>query len=507
MIFCRLLVLSPVAAALFVFGVATVRAQSSSVLNKMLESVVFVECDVQFQGDLLQAGSGSGFLVGNSEYVITNNHVIDQCHSDNKINVLKKALQNEYLSNLKTGKLPALMMEELGRNPDIRMRLESNPDLARRYILEWIERVSVFQAKAGAPNITQKLYIAFMGKEAQAPIKVDVSNITWASWISDEKARLTGVDVAILRLARSLPARPSVAFATGSSAQVNDVVYTVGFPAASGDLGESAKYIPTIKKGIVSKLGGEGPGLADAARTRGWKGVSVIETDAAMSPGNSGGPLYNEYGEVLGVVTFGPKSPAAGIGWAQDIAVVIPILKDLGLPLPRIIEKPRTWTDKNNGLLWGGVVVLMGVMLLLGFFLRWRHAPLTEGRSRLPLGRRQPPLGMKPTSVAQNPAIKGRAGEYVGVSIPIPPNGLVLGRSTAGESNLVFAENSDISRKHCSITHIATTQRFEVVDLGSTNGTFAIPGKKRLSANHKLVCEAGQIIRLGRHNEFELVVE
>ena len=53
--------------------------------------------------------------------------------------------------------------------------------------------------------------------------------------------------------------------------------------------------------------------------------------------------------------------------------MVIPILKDLGLPLPRIIEKPRTWTDKNNGLLWGGVVVLMGVMLLLGFFLRWRH--------------------------------------------------------------------------------------------------------------------------------------
>ena len=103
-------------------------------------------------------------------------------------------------------------------------------------------------------------------------------------------------------------------------------------------------------------------------------------------------------------------------------------------------------------------------------------------------------------------AIKGRAGEDVQID-SYSPNGLVLGRSTAGESNLVFAENSDISRKHCSITHIATTQRFEVVDLGSTNGTFAIPGKKRLSANHKLVCEAGQIIRLGRHNEFELVVE
>jgi Trypsin-like peptidase domain/FHA domain len=502
------LIVSVITGLLLASVVTSVRAQHISVHSRMLESVVFVECHVEFQGDLLLGGSGSGFLVANSEYVITNNHVIDQCHSDNKIKVLKEALRNEYIANVKKGKLPPLMMEELNQNPAMVRRLESDPDLARKYILGWIERLSVLQAKAGAPNITQKLHIAFMGKEGQAPIKVEVSHIAWASWNSDEKASQTGVDVAVLKLARPLTNKPSVAFATGSSAQINDEVYSVGFPGASGDVVASAKYIPTIKKGIVSKLGGEDPRVTDAARTKGWKGVSVIETDAAISPGNSGGPLYNQYGEVLGVITFVPKDRAAGIGWAQDIAVVIPVLKDLGLPLPKIREKPRTWTEQNATLVWSGAAGLMLVLLLLAarsFLHRRQTAPQPAGADRQHFGRPQRRVG--PTSVAQSPAIRGRAGEYAGTSIPIPLNGLILGRNPVGEGSLVFNEKSDVSRKHCSIVYLEGSQRFEVTDLGSRNGTFSIPGERRLPANQKLVCRAGQIIRLGRQNEFELVLQ
>ncbi|HMH50302.1 MAG TPA: trypsin-like peptidase domain-containing protein [Candidatus Acidoferrum sp.] len=498
------LMLLVLAAPLLAFGVSF----AGSVHDNMLASVVFVGCDVEFEGLPFLAGSGSAFLIA-SEYVITNNHVIDSCHSDNKIKVLKDALRNAFTENIsQKGKLPPemeqKMNEHLRQNPGLLPRLQSDPEFAKKYILAWIEDLSASGAKARFAGITQKLYIAYMGKEAQALIKVDVSNIVWASWHNDN-ARLTGVDVAVLKLARPLGDRPTVAFALGSSAQVNDVVYTVGFPGASGDTVASAKYVPTIKKGIVSKLGGEAPGFSDEARAKGLKGVPVIETDAAMSFGNSGGPLYNEHGEVLGVVSFGPKDRAAGgIGWAQDIAVVLPVLKDLGLPLPKIRGTPRTWIEQNATLVWVGAAGLMLVLLLLAartFLHRRPTAPPHAG------GGRPPQRQVGPTSVAQSPAIRGRAGEHAGRSILIPLNGLILGRNAVGEAGLVFSENSGISRKHCSIVYLEGSQRFEVTDFGSTNGTFAIPGEKRLPANQKLVCKAGQIIRLGRQDEFELVLQ
>jgi len=84
-----------------------------------------------------------------------------------------------------------------------------------------------------------------------------------------------------------------------------------------------------------------------------------------------------------------------------------------------------------------------------------------------------------------------------------------LGRNRAGEASLAFAEESGVSRKHCAIVYVYIEgyHRFKVTDLGYSNGTFAVPGEKRLSPNQKLVCKAGQIIRLGQHNEFELVLQ
>jgi hypothetical protein len=97
---------------------------------------------------------------------------------------------------------------------------------------------------------------------------------------------------------------PPVAFADLSEMSAGDPVLAVGYPL---DLEGS----PTVTRGIFSAirvLGGQFTGE--------W-----IQTDAAVNPGNSGGPLVNLSGEVVGMVTWGiiqlpDLAPVEGIKFA-----------------------------------------------------------------------------------------------------------------------------------------------------------------------------------------------
>jgi len=475
------------------------RAQHSAATDRMLASVVFVECDVEFQGERMFGGSGTGFLVAGSDHVVTNNHVVTSCNQDNRIEVLRKALEEALVAELKKGNLPNQMREELVAHPEVLERLKTDEDYRMRYVAAAVQKISTSMAKAGAPSITQKLYVVVLGKSSNEPVRFDVTRIVWNSQTSNEKAGATGVDLAILKLDRPIPGGVPVTFATGSSAQVNDQVYAVGFPGASGDV-QSNKFVPTMKRGIVSKLGGESPFMTKEAREKGLKGAPVIETDAAINPGNSGGPLYNEYGDVLGINTFA-STRGAGIGWAQDVAVVIPVLQDLGLPLPPIRRAPPSWMDQNKVVVWAGAGGAAALLIAgLGAVALRRPNRAAPGAPRVAGG------GHSPAQPGHAPAsIVGRSGQFRGVSVPLPPGGMILGRDPPAEGRLSFAETSDVSRRHCSIVYDEPSRRFKVTDFGSSNGTFTIPDEHKLAANQEVLCRAGQIIRLGRENVFELV--
>ena len=84
------------------------------------------------------------------------------------------------------------------------------------------------------------------------------------------------------------------------SLSIGEDVVTVGFP-----LGVMLGDDPTITRGVVSSV-------------REFRGVKHIQTDAAVNSGNSGGPLFNGAGEVIGVNTFGIRD-AEGINLAVAI--------------------------------------------------------------------------------------------------------------------------------------------------------------------------------------------
>lgn len=127
----------------------------------------------------------------------------------------------------------------------------------------------------------------------------------------------TGNDLALLRVDRR-GLSPAV-FANPDSIRIGDEVVAIGF-ALDLDGG------PTVTRGIVSALNrtlSSEDGALDG----------LIQTDAAISSGNSGGPLLNSHAEVIGINTavFQSSSEVAAnnVGFAISVSEVIPVISEL----------------------------------------------------------------------------------------------------------------------------------------------------------------------------------
>jgi S1-C subfamily serine protease len=107
---------------------------------------------------------------------------------------------------------------------------------------------------------------------------------------------------------------PRLEFAYGAS--LGEEVVAVG--SALGLAG-----YPTLSKGVISGLFRVAPG------DRGSSLAGLVQTDAAINQGNSGGPLVNRYGEVLGVNTIDMKSDASKIAYARSYLVCAEIAQRL----------------------------------------------------------------------------------------------------------------------------------------------------------------------------------
>ncbi len=129
-------------------------------------------------------------------------------------------------------------------------------------------------------------------------------------------ARVVGqdelTDLAVLKI-DATEALPSVPFGDSERAQVGDWVIAVGNPFGLGG---------TVTAGIISARSREiGAGPYD----------DFIQLDAAINSGNSGGPLFNMEGQVIGVNTaiFSPSGGSVGLGFAIPSAIVQSVVQQL----------------------------------------------------------------------------------------------------------------------------------------------------------------------------------
>lgn len=124
-------------------------------------------------------------------------------------------------------------------------------------------------------------------------------------------------DVAVLKIDPGDRALPFVSFGNSDALRVGDWVVAIGNPFGLGG---------TVTAGIVSARGRDiGQGPYD----------DFIQTDASINRGNSGGPLFNLDGEVVGINTaiFSQSGGSVGIGFAVSAKLangVVDQLREFG---------------------------------------------------------------------------------------------------------------------------------------------------------------------------------
>lgn len=150
-------------------------------------------------------------------------------------------------------------------------------------------------------------------------------------------------DIAIVKITEDVKMPGVVELGNSSTLQVGETAVAIGNP-----LGK--EFLGSVTSGIVSAVN----------RKLGDKDISYIQTDAAINSGNSGGPLVNSQGQVIGINTAKIDRNGAvsvdGMGFAIPIDSVKDKIGELSKPVPmlgiagRSVDKA---TAKEKGLVEG----------------------------------------------------------------------------------------------------------------------------------------------------------
>ena len=149
---------------------------------------------------------------------------------------------------------------------------------------------------------------------------------------------MPGKDVAILKI-ETKHEMPVLSLADSSLPRVGEQLFVYGYPGpvTNNDfLAAESAIEPTLTTGIVSAVKNS---------VGGWP---LIQMDANINHGSSGGPVCNEKGEVVGLTTFGSLENsgglAAGLNFAVPVAILDEYLDTAGIS-PQLSQSSRLYAQ------------------------------------------------------------------------------------------------------------------------------------------------------------------
>jgi serine protease Do len=167
--------------------------------------------------------------------------------------------------------------------------------------------------------VTPNGYILTNAHVVNGATSVSVKTEDGTSYDASVVKVLTDHDLALVKIdATGLPAAP---VGTSSSIKVGQTAIAIGSP-----LGE---FTDSVTAGIVSALD-RSIQVGDEGTQNVTNLTGLIQTDAAINHGNSGGPLLNAAGQVVGINTAAASS-AQGLGFATPIDAAASLLQLAGV--------------------------------------------------------------------------------------------------------------------------------------------------------------------------------
>jgi serine protease Do len=244
-------------------------------------------------------GGGSGFIVSPDGYLVSNAHVV--------------AEQNPQETLLVTyaGNASRAFREEVADDADL-----SEQQREQVGSLLFDEFWSYYVENGDIVDISTDVNVLYGRATPDEDIEVNswsaevVETGKFTSEIDGEYA--VGRDIALLSVDET--DLPTVRLGSADDLAQGDDLFVVGYPDIGLEslFGDRATTLePTLTSGIVS------------ARRTLPTGINSIQTDAGLNNGNSGGPMYNSDGEVVGVATFkqaDPRIEDVGFGLPIEIA-------------------------------------------------------------------------------------------------------------------------------------------------------------------------------------------
>ena len=263
-------------------------------------------------GDYLREGEGStpvkgelemlgtGFVVTPDGYILTNAHVVRPDKRELTKEVLERMPDkvDEDYKAVHDGVEHLLAGETIGNESSQRLREAFNEQVMKGADLnENSQVVAVFSTQGSD------------GRPDARPCE-----------IKKVGAPIPGKDVAVLKVeGRNLATLPLAQGVESGSVTTGSDLLIMGYPGKvfeDPDITNASKLQPSLTFGHVS-------GIREMAG-----GFHVIQTDATINHGNSGGPALNDYGEVVGQATF-MEADSQGLNFAIDIGVAREFLQEL----------------------------------------------------------------------------------------------------------------------------------------------------------------------------------
>jgi len=279
------------------------------------EDFVFVRytgIDATIETEEIESGaSGTGFIISPDGYIITNAHVV--LADEDPIETILFGFTNNFAEELLTEISQYYNIPQDDQEALVGILLDKFLDYFVENGGDVTDVTTDYHVLSGIgspeEDISAKSWSAVVKKQGTVYTEVG-GEISW------------GKDIAIIKVDET--GLPTVTLGDSGKVQVGDTVFIIGYPTiglVEDFFQPEAALEPTVTQGVIS------------AKKTLKTGIEAIQTDAAINHGNSGGPAYNDDGEVIGIATFGagPETGIANIMFLMPINLVEEFMNELNV--------------------------------------------------------------------------------------------------------------------------------------------------------------------------------